>query len=103
MDGALNGLKVVEMTAESMETETEEGLDTPATHTEALQEEGDSVTPPLATEVLGSAKEDLSQTSPEDPHLTPQDMRRARRIRVRYIRHEWPTTSDLCIVVCWVG
>ncbi|XP_043121020.1 PR domain zinc finger protein 10 isoform X1 [Puntigrus tetrazona] len=81
-DGALNGLKVVEMAAESMETETEEGLDTPATHTEVLQEEGDSVTPPPATEVPGSAKEDLSQTSPEDTHLTPQDMRRARRIRV---------------------
>ncbi|KTG44651.1 hypothetical protein cypCar_00024850 [Cyprinus carpio] len=82
-DGALNGLKVVEMAAESMETETEEGLDTPATHTEELQEEGDSFTPPPATEVPGSAKEDLSQTSPEDPHLTPQDMRRARRIRVK--------------------
>lgn len=76
------------MAAESMETEMEEGLDTPATPIEALQEEGDSVTPPPTTEVPGSAKEDLSQTSPEDPHLTPQDMRRARRIRVRYARHE---------------
>lgn len=93
----------MEMTAESMETETEEGLDAPATHTEVLQEEGDSVTPPPATEVPGSAKEDLSQTSPEDPHLTLHDMRRARRIRVRYARHEWPTTSDLCIAVCRVG
>ncbi|XP_016375879.1 PR domain zinc finger protein 10-like isoform X1 [Sinocyclocheilus rhinocerous] len=86
-DGALNGLKVVEMAAESMETETEEGLDTPATYTEELQEEGDSVTPSLATEVPGSAKEDLSQTSPEDPHLTPQDMRRARRIRNAALQH----------------
>lgn len=76
------------MAAESMETETEEGLDTPATHTETLPDEGDSVTPSPITEVPGSAKEDLPQTSPEDSHLTPQDMRRARRIRVRYARHE---------------
>ncbi|XP_073706394.1 PR domain zinc finger protein 10 [Garra rufa] len=86
-DGALNGLKVVEMPAESMETETEEGLDTPAIHTEALQDEGESVTPPPPTEVLESAKEDLPQTSPEDTHLTPQDMRRARRIRNAALQH----------------
>lgn len=82
MDGALNGLKVVEMTADPVEEETGEGLDTPATHTQSLQEEEDSVTHPLPSEVPEPAKEDLPQTVQADPHLTPQDMRRARRIRV---------------------
>nr|A2BID7.2 RecName: Full=PR domain zinc finger protein 10; AltName: Full=PR domain-containing protein 10 [Danio rerio] len=86
-DGALNGLKVVEMAAESMETETEDALDPPPIHTESLQDEEDSVTPPPVTEIPESAKDDLSHTSPIDPHLTPQDMRRARRIRNAALKH----------------
>lgn len=83
-DGALNGLKVVEMTADPVEAETGEGLDTPVTHSESLQDEGDSSIPPPPLDVPESAKEDLPQTVPADPHLTPQDMRRARRIRVKF-------------------
>lgn len=86
-DGVLNGLKVVEMTGDLVEAETGEGFDTPATHTESLQDEGDSGTPPPPSEVPESAKEDLPQTVPSDPHLTPQDMRRARRIRNAALQH----------------
>ncbi|XP_057204114.1 PR domain zinc finger protein 10 isoform X2 [Triplophysa rosa] len=86
-DGALNGLKVVEMTADPVEAEIGEGLDTLATHTESLQDEGDSGTLPPPLEVPESAKEDLPQTVTADPHLTPQDMRRARRIRNAALQH----------------
>ncbi|XP_051579757.1 PR domain zinc finger protein 10 isoform X3 [Myxocyprinus asiaticus] len=86
-DGALNGLKVVEMTADAVEAGTGEGFDTQMTHTEALQDEGDSGTPPLDSELPVSVKDDLPQTGPVDPHLTPQDMRRARRIRNAALQH----------------
>ncbi|XP_051512220.1 PR domain zinc finger protein 10 isoform X3 [Myxocyprinus asiaticus] len=86
-DGALNGLKVVEMTADAVEAETGEGLDTQVTHTDTLQDEGDSGTLPLAAEGLESVKDDLSLTDPVDPHLSPQDMRRARRIRNAALQH----------------
>ncbi|TRY94913.1 hypothetical protein DNTS_023646 [Danionella cerebrum] len=82
IDGSLNGLKVVEMAAETMDTETDEALDPVPIHSDTLQEEGDSVTPPPATEIPEAGKDDLPQMSPEDLHLTPQDMKRARRIRV---------------------
>lgn len=84
-DGALNGLKVIEMTADPVEAEIGEGLDSLTTHTESLQDEGDSGTMPPPSEVPESVKEDLPQTVPADPHLTPQDMRRARRIRVKLL------------------
>lgn len=87
MDGALNGLKVVEMTADPVEAETADELDAPATNTEALEDEPDPGTPPPPSEVPGSPKEDQPQTVPVDPHLTPQDMRRARRIRNAALQH----------------
>ncbi|XP_051953439.1 PR domain zinc finger protein 10-like [Xyrauchen texanus] len=86
-DGALNRLKVVEMTADAVEAETREGLDTQVTHTDTLQDEWDSGTLPMAAEGLESVKYDLSQTDPVDPHITPQDMRRARRIRNAALQH----------------
>ncbi|XP_056622527.1 PR domain zinc finger protein 10 [Triplophysa dalaica] len=86
-EGALNGLKVMEMTADPVEAEIGEGLDNLTTHTESLQDEGDSGTMPPPSEVPESVKEDLPQTVPADPHLTPQDMRRARRIRNAALQH----------------
>ncbi|KAA0714700.1 Zinc finger protein 10 [Triplophysa tibetana] len=86
-DGALNGLKVMEMTADPVEAEIGEGLDTLTTQTESLQDEGDLGTMPPPLEVPESVKEDLLQTVTADSHLTPQDMKRARRIRNAALQH----------------
>lgn len=78
-EGAQNGLKVVEMEPE-MEpvTEAEGQLIPPAG--EPVPE---SITPPSNTDLPGPLKEDPAQSSQSDGHLTSQDMRRAKRIRVR--------------------
>ncbi len=78
-EGAQNGLKMVEMEPEAEAgTEAEGQLIPPAG--EPVPE---SVTPPSNTDLSVPLKEDPAQSSQSDAHLTSQDMRRAKRIRVR--------------------
>lgn len=80
-EGAQNGLKVVEMESEAEAGAESEGqLISPAG--EPVPE---SVSPPSSTDLPVSLKEDLAQSSQSDSHLTSQDMRRAKRIRVRLL------------------
>lgn len=78
VDGAQNGLKVVEMEPEP-ETETEGQLVPPAGEAAA-----ESITTPSTTELSVTLKEDPAQSNQPDAHLTSQDLRRAKRIRVRW-------------------
>ena len=78
-EGAQNGLKVVELELETEAgTELEEQLIPPAE--EPVTE---PIIPPSNTELPVPLKEDPAQNSQSDGHLTSQDMRRAKRIRVR--------------------
>lgn len=77
--GAQNGLKVVEMDTEvETGTEAEDQLTPPAG--EPLQE---PVTSPSSMDLQVPLKEDPAQGSQSDSHLSSQDLRRAKRIRVR--------------------
>lgn len=89
-EGAQNGLKVVEMEPE-MEavTETECQLIPPPPAGEPVPE---STTPPSSTDMPVPLKEDSAQSSQSDAHLSSQDMRRAKRIRVRL--------ETLCLLKC---
>uniref|UniRef100_A0AAQ5YIV1 PR domain zinc finger protein 10 n=1 Tax=Amphiprion ocellaris TaxID=80972 RepID=A0AAQ5YIV1_AMPOC len=78
VEAAQNGLKVVEMEAEGeASTEPEVQLIPPAG--EPVPE---SVTSPSNTDLPAPLKEDPAQSSQSDAHLTSQDMRRAKRIRM---------------------
>lgn len=78
-EGTQNGLKMVEMESEAEAgTEAEGQLIPPAG--EPVPE---SITPPSNTDLPVPLKEDPAQSSQSDAHLTSQDMRRAKRIRVR--------------------
>lgn len=78
-EGAQNGLKVVEIESEGeVGTETESQLISPAG--EPVPE---SVAPPPSTDLPIPLKEDPAQSVQSDAHLTSQDMRRAKRIRVK--------------------
>lgn len=78
VDGVQNGLKVVEM-----ESETEAGAETEGQLIPPAGEPvPESVTPPSTTDLQVPLKEDPAQSSQSDAHLTSQDMRRAKRIRV---------------------
>ncbi|XP_046892312.1 PR domain zinc finger protein 10 isoform X2 [Hypomesus transpacificus] len=81
-DGAQNGLKVVELEAEEVGSEAEAQLDPPAG--EAVP---DPDPPPSTTHLLVPVKEDPSASGQADPHLTAQDMRRAKRIRNAALQH----------------
>lgn len=76
---AQNGLKVVEMEPE-VEPVTEADGQLVAPAGEPVPE---SITTPSSTDLPGPLKEDPAQSSQSDTHLTSQDMRRAKRIRVR--------------------
>lgn len=76
-EGAQNGLKVVEIESEG-EVGTESQLIPPAG--EPVPE---SVAPPPSTDLPIPLKEDPAQSVQSDAHLTSQDMRRAKRIRVK--------------------
>lgn len=77
---AQNGLKVVEMEPEA-ETATEaEGQLIPP----AGEQVAESITPLSNTDLPVPLKEDPGQNNQPDAHLTSQDMRRAKRIRVRW-------------------
>lgn len=79
VEGAQNGLKAVEMNPEvESGTEAESQLIPP------LKEPvSESVTPPSNADLPSPLKEDPSQSSESDAHFTSQDLRRAKRIRVR--------------------
>lgn len=78
-EAAQNGLKDAEMEPEGEPvTETEPQLVPPVE--EPVPE---SMTPPSNTDLHAPLKEDPAQGSQSDAHLTSQDMRRAKRIRVR--------------------
>ena len=83
-DGGQNGLKVVEL-----ETEVETGSETTDHLGLSTEEPGMADPPSLPASPdlppVPEEKEDPSQgegVAPADPHLTSQDMRRAKRIRV---------------------
>lgn len=79
VDGAHNGLKMVEMEPEG-ETGTEaEGQLIPAAGDPVTE----STTLPSNSDLPGPLKEDPAQTGQSDAHLTSQELRRAKRIRVR--------------------
>ncbi|XP_063061332.1 PR domain zinc finger protein 10 [Engraulis encrasicolus] len=111
--GALNGLKVVELETEAMETtatELEERLE-PQTQTQTQTASAAEENPPAAPMPPVEEEEESAQTMPPPPpppmdtpeplkeepaapastqpdsHLTPQDMRRARRIRNAALQH----------------
>lgn len=82
-EGAQNGLKEVEMEPEP-EPEVEAAAEV---ETQLVPPAGEpvpeSISPPSNTDLPAPLKEDPAQTSQSDAHLTSQDMRRAKRIRVR--------------------
>lgn len=78
-EGAQNGLKVVEMEPEGeVGTEAESQLIPPAG--EPVPE---SAAPPPSTDLPVPLKEDPAQSVQSEAHLTSQDLRRAKRIRVK--------------------
>lgn len=80
VEGAQNGLKVVEM-----EPEPETATEAESQLVPAASETGtESITTPSTTELSVPLKEDPAQSNQSDAHLTSQDMRRAKRIRVRW-------------------
>lgn len=79
VEGAQNGLKVVEMEP-VVEAVTEAESQLIPTAGEPVPE---SVTLPSNTDLPVPLKEDPAQSSQSDAQLTSQDMRRAKRIRVR--------------------
>ncbi|KAG5269059.1 hypothetical protein AALO_G00197830 [Alosa alosa] len=86
-DGALNGLKVVELEPEAIASELEGRLEPQVDSAEPPTDgESDQPVPPPA-DALEPLKEDPTPAAQPDPHLTPQDMRRARRIRNAALQH----------------
>ncbi|XP_026879498.2 PR domain zinc finger protein 10 isoform X1 [Electrophorus electricus] len=81
--GALNGLKVGELAAEAGATVSEGVPETQQAQVRnLLDEDGTNATPAAMSVTPLPDKEDTSAADVADPHLTVQDMRRARRIRV---------------------
>lgn len=78
-EGAQNGLKVVEMEPEPEAGAEAQGQLIPADGGQVPE----SVTPPSNTDLQVPLKDDPTQSSQSDAHLTTQDMRRAKRIRVK--------------------
>jgi len=81
IEGAQNGLKVVEMESEAAPGTKAEGQLIPP----AEEPVSESCTLPSDTYLPVPLKEDQGQSSQSDAHLTTQDMRRAKRIRVRLL------------------
>nr|XP_043888254.1 PR domain zinc finger protein 10 isoform X3 [Solea senegalensis] len=76
-----NGLKVVQMELEA-EAGTEEEEEVGQLMPPAGEPVSESVTPTVNTDLPVPVKEDPGQSSQSDNHLTSQDMRRAKRIRM---------------------
>lgn len=82
-DSGQNGLKVVELEVEGVGSDTEGQLVPPGGEPVPIP---DADTTPTTTDCPVPVKEDPTQSTQADPHLTAQDMRRAKRIRVRLLR-----------------
>lgn len=80
-EGTPNGLKVVELEPEGEVGSESEGQLMPPVGEPVLEPDA----PPSCTDLPGPVKEDPAQSSQADTHLTSQDMRRAKRIRVRHV------------------
>lgn len=80
-EGAQNGLKVVELEPEEVVGSEAEGQLIPS----AGEPVSESDTPVSSTDFPVPVKEDPATSSQEDTQLTSQDMRRAKRIRVRLL------------------
>ncbi|KAJ8275652.1 hypothetical protein COCON_G00074040 [Conger conger] len=76
-DGALNGLRDMDLGAQGGVPGTPPRLDS---------QDGLAELPP-SSELAPSPKEDTGHGNQADPHLTPEDMRRARRIRNAALQH----------------
>lgn len=78
----MNGLKVDELGEDSVETATGGTLETQEGQTDPSNDTNTAESQISASNDSQADKEDQNTTVSIDPHLTPQDMRRARRIRV---------------------
>lgn len=85
--GAVNGLKDDELREASVEAVTEEVLDTQTDQTEAPNDVNGTDSPTNVLDEPMPDKEDQNSLVSTDSHLSPQDMRRARKIRVRQPLH----------------
>ncbi|XP_036393099.1 PR domain zinc finger protein 10 isoform X2 [Megalops cyprinoides] len=89
-EGALNGLKGVDMGAQGVVPDTDSQLDAQGAHAE-LAPSGEPTLnadpPPSSADTSKPIKEDPTTGNQPDPHLTPQDMRRAKRIRNAALQH----------------
>lgn len=79
----MDGLKVDELGEDTVETATGGSLETRAGQTDALNDTNAAEAQIPAPNDSQAEKEDQNTSVTTDTHLTPQDMRRARRIRVR--------------------
>lgn len=79
----MNGLKVDELGEDTVESATDGTLETQAGQTDTLNDASAAESQIPASNDSQADKEDQNASVTTDPHLTPQDMRRARRIRVR--------------------
>ncbi|XP_062860599.1 PR domain zinc finger protein 10 isoform X1 [Trichomycterus rosablanca] len=84
---AVNGLKDDELRQDSMETVTEEPLDTQTDQTEAPNDVNGTDSQTTVSDDPLPDKEDQDPPVSTDSHLSPQDMRRARRIRNAALQH----------------
>ncbi|XP_069577077.1 PR domain zinc finger protein 10 isoform X2 [Brachyistius frenatus] len=93
VEGAQNGLKVVEMEMEmemeaEAEAEAEAGTEAEGQLIAAAGEPvPESLTPPSSTDLPVPLKEDPVQSSQSETRVTSQDMRRAKRIRNAALQH----------------
>lgn len=101
-DGAHNGLTVVvvDMELEAATGSEAEGQLVPP----AVELVSESVSPSSDTDVPVPLKEDPAQSSHSDAHLTSQDMRRAKRIRVRLLcSAKCNSALDTFVIWCHSG
>ncbi|XP_026988412.1 PR domain zinc finger protein 10 isoform X1 [Tachysurus fulvidraco] len=78
----MNGLKMDEIGDDTVETATGATLETRTGQTDTLSDVNAAESQTLASNESQTDKEDQNTSVTTDSHLTPQDMRRARRIRV---------------------
>lgn len=79
----INGLKVDELGQDTVETPTVGALENRSGQTDTLNDADVLESQISASNDSQADKEEQNASVTTDPHLTPQDMRRARRIRVR--------------------
>lgn len=79
----MNGLKMDELGEDTVETASGGTIETRAGQADTLNDANVVESQIPASNDSQADKEDQNASVTTDPHLTPQDMRRARRIRVR--------------------